>query len=83
LIKAGRNLNEEDRDTGRELPLIIAMRANRPDILELLLKAGSVITDTAAIETVLPTWNDRHDKLRRLLSFGLDPNRQYARHDLI
>lgn len=147
LVKAGRDLNEENRDTGRELPLIDAVRANRLDILELLLKAGanpnrrgsmgsplheairlnshksiemllrygadpgdegpgnyaaiaeavasgdllslrmlleagSAITDWAAIEAVMQG-EDHHDKLRLLLSFGLDPNRQYARHELV
>lgn len=148
LIKAGLVLNEEDRDTGRELPLIDTIRANRLDILELLLKAGanpsqygsmgsplqeairlksqkaiemllrygadpsdesrgnytaivsavspddlnslrllleagSAITDTAAIDVILSNQADRHDKLRLLLAYGLDPNRQYARDELI
>lgn len=46
--------------------------------LQILLHAGSVITDATAIEAVAGRSRDRHEKLPLLLAHGLDVHRHYT-----
>jgi uncharacterized protein YecT (DUF1311 family) len=76
LLRYGADPADESR--GTHTPIAAAVSTGDLVSLRTLLEAGSTITDTAAMDVIQSTQKDRHDKLRLLLAYGLDPNRLYA-----
>jgi len=63
-------------------PLSEAMHTGSLDIFELLLKGGIEITDDVAVNAVQDDRDEAPDRLRLLISYGLDVTRNYSQ-DLV